>query len=152
MFVRLAGIVVIFFGLHTMGWIRIEWLYYEKRVHSLRTPVGFVGTMLVGTAFAFGWTPCVGPVLAGIMTLAGSRDSVRTGVELLLVYSLGLGLPFLLAALAINRFLTALATFRRYFHTVELIAGSLLVSIGVFIFIGKLSSMSGWLSPLWPLP
>jgi cytochrome c-type biogenesis protein len=147
---RLGGIVIILFGLHTMGWLRFEWLYQEKRVQTQRKPVGFFGTMLVGIAFAFGWTPCIGPILAGIMALAGSRDTVTKGVELLFVYSLGLGVPFFLTALAINRFFTALARIRRHYHKIELVSGALLVGIGFLIFTNKFTLIAQWLSPYLP--
>src|SRR5688572_15833309 len=109
---RLAGAVIIIFGLHTMGVLRIEWLYQDTRVQTKRRPAGFVGAMLVGIAFAFGWTLCIGPILSGILFLAGSQDSVGEGVGLLFVYSMGLGVPFFATALAINRFFAALARIR----------------------------------------
>ena len=104
---RIAGAVIIVFGLHTMGVLRIEWLYQEKRVQTRRKPAGFLGAMLVGIAFAFGWTPCIGPILSGILFLAGSTDTVAKGVRLLLVYSLGMGVPFFARALALNHFFAA---------------------------------------------
>src|SRR5437867_11106956 len=104
---RIAGAIIIVFGLHTMGVLKIGWLYSEKRFQTSRKPAGIVGAMLVGIAFAFGWTPCIGPILAGILAVAGSKDSVWEGVALLAVYSLGLGIPFLITSLAINQFFAA---------------------------------------------
>ena len=115
---RIAGAIVIVFGLHTMGVLRIEWLYQEKRVHTARKPAGFIGATLIGIAFAFGWTPCIGPILAGILAVAGAQETVGEGVRLLAVYSLGLGVPFLATALAINRFFGAMSRIRKHYHTI----------------------------------
>jgi cytochrome c-type biogenesis protein len=147
---RIAGVVIILFGLHTMGLLRIEWLYQEKRVQTQRKPAGFFGALLVGIAFAFGWTPCIGPILSGILFLAGSRDTVWEGVRLLLVYSLGLGVPFFATALAINRFFAALARIRRHYHKIELVSGALLVGIGFLIFTNKFTLIAQWLTPYLP--
>ena len=147
---RLAGAIIIIFGLHTMGVLRIEWLYQEKRVHTQRRPAGFIGAMLVGVAFAFGWTPCIGPILRGILFLAGSRDTVGEGVRLLLVYSLGLGVPFFATALAINRFFAALARIRRHYRMIEIVSGALLVVIGFLIFTNKFTLIARWLTPYLP--
>ena len=148
---RIAGAIIIIFGLHTMGVLRIEWLYQEKRVHSSRKPSGIVGALLVGMAFAFGWTPCLGPILAGILFVAGSRETVEEGVQLLSAYSLGLGLPFFATALAINRFFTALGRIRRYYHTIEIVSGALLVAIGLLIFTNKFTILAQWLTPYLPV-
>jgi cytochrome c-type biogenesis protein len=147
---RIAGAVIIVFGLHTMGVLRIEWLYQEKRLQTQRKPAGFVGAMLVGIAFAFGWTPCIGPILSGILFLAGSSDTVGQGVRLLLVYSLGLGVPFFATALAINHFFAALGRIRRHYHKVELVSGALLVAIGLLIFTNKFTLIAQWLTPYLP--
>jgi cytochrome c-type biogenesis protein len=151
LFNRIAGAVIIVFGLHTMGVLRIEWLYQEKRVHTSNKPAGFLGAGLVGIAFAFGWTPCIGPILAGILALAGSQDTVAQGVRLLAVYSLGLGVPFLATALMIDRFFGAMARVRRYYHTIELVSGALLVVIGVLIFTNKFTIIARWLTPYLPV-
>jgi cytochrome c-type biogenesis protein len=148
---RIAGIVIILFGLHTMGVLRIESLYKEKRVQTQRRPAGFLGAMLVGIAFAFGWTPCIGPILSGILFLAGSQDTVGKGVRLLLVYSLGLGVPFFATALALNQFFAALAKIRRHYHKVELVSGALLVAIGFLIFTNKFTLIAKWLTPYLPV-
>jgi len=147
---RIAGAVIIVFGLHTMGVLRIEWLYQEKRVQTQRKPAGFIGAMLVGIAFAFGWTPCIGRILSGILFLAGSSDTVGQGVRLLLVYSLGLGVPFFATALAINHFFAALGRIRRHYHKVELVSGALLVAIGLLIFTNKFTLIAQWLTPYLP--
>jgi len=150
-FSRVAGAIIIVFGLHTMGVLRIEWLYQEKRVHTNRKPAGAFGAALVGIAFAFGWTPCIGPILAGILAIAGSQDTVGQGVRLLAVYSLGLGVPFFAAALAINRFFGAMSRIRRHYHKIELVSGALLVVIGALIFTNKFTIIAQWLTPYLPV-
>jgi cytochrome c-type biogenesis protein len=147
---RIAGVVIIVFGLHTMGVFRIEWLYQEKRMQTARKPAGPLGAMLVGIAFAFGWTPCIGPILSGILFLAGSSDTVGQGVRLLGAYSAGLGVPFFLTALAVNRFFAALARIRHHYHKIEVISGALLVIIGVLIFTNKFTVLAQWLTPYLP--
>jgi cytochrome c-type biogenesis protein len=148
---RIAGIVIILFGLHTMGVLRIEWLYQEKRLHAQKKPAGFIGAMLVGIAFAFGWTPCIGPILAGIFAIAASRDTVGDGVQLLATYSLGLGVPFFAAALAIDRFYGAMARIRKHYHAIELVSGGLLVAIGLLIFTNRFTVIAQWLTPYLPV-
>jgi cytochrome c-type biogenesis protein len=148
---RIAGAVIIVFGLHTMGVLRIEWLYQEKRLQTERRPTGLFGTMLVGTAFAFGWTPCLGPILAGILALGASQDTISEGVRLLAVYSLGLGVPFFATALAINKFFNALARIRRHYHAIELVSGGMLVVIGILIFTNRFTIIVQWLTPYLPV-
>ena len=151
LFNRIAGAVIVIFGLHTMGVLRIEWLYQEKRVHTSRKPAGFIGAGLVGVAFAFGWTPCIGPILAGILALAGSQETVAKGVRLLAVYSLGLGVPFLATALMIDRFFSAMGRIRRYYYAIEIVSGALLVVIGLLIFTNKFTVIAKWLTPYLPV-
>jgi cytochrome c-type biogenesis protein len=149
-FNRIAGAVIVIFGLHTMGVLRIEWLYQEKRLHTSRKPAGFFGAGLVGVAFAFGWTPCIGPILAGILGLAGSQETVAKGVRMLAVYSLGLGVPFLATALMIDRFFSAMGRIRRHYHKIEVVSGVLLVAIGLLIFTNKFTVIAQWLTPYLP--
>jgi cytochrome c-type biogenesis protein len=148
---RIAGVIIILFGLHTMGVLRIEWLYQEKRLQQSRRPAGPFGAMLVGIAFAFGWTPCIGPILSGILFLAGSQDTVGQGVRLLAVYSLGLGVPFFATAVAINRFFGALARIRPHYHKIEVVSGALLVVIGFLIFTNRFTILAQWLTPYLPV-
>ena len=148
---RIAGAVIIVFGLHTMGVLRIEWLYQEKRVQTTKRPAGFIGAVLVGSAFAFGWTPCLGPILAGILAVAATQNTVGHGVRLLAAYSLGLGVPFLATALAMNRFFAAFAKIRRHYHAIEVTSGVLLVVIGVLIFTNRFTVIAQWLSPYLPV-
>lgn len=148
---RIAGAIIIIFGLHTMGVLRIEWLYQEKRVQTTRRPAGPLGATLVGIAFAFGWTPCIGPILAGILAIAAGQDTVADGVRLLSAYSLGLGVPFLATALAIDRFFAAFAKIRRHYHKIELVSGALLIAIGVLIFTNRFTIIAQWLTPYLPV-
>jgi cytochrome c-type biogenesis protein len=150
LFSKIAGAVLILFGLHTMGVFRLAFLETEKRVHSQRKPAGPLGAVLVGVAFAFGWTPCIGPILGGILAIAGSKNSVTEGVTLLAVYSLGLGIPFLLTSLAINQFFGAAKRVRRYYHAIELASGALLIVIGVLIISGQLTIITRALQPYLP--
>jgi cytochrome c-type biogenesis protein len=106
--------------------------------------------MLVGIAFAFGWTPCIGPILGGILAIAGSRNTVGEGITLLAVYSLGLGIPFLLTSLAINQFFGAAKRIRKYYHTIEVASGVLLIAIGVLIVTGQLTIITRYLQPYLP--
>jgi len=148
---KIAGAIIIVFGLHTMGVLRIEWLYQEKRVQTSQRPAGFIGATLVGIAFAFGWTPCIGPILAGILAIAAAQDTIGDGVRLLSAYSLGLGVPFFATALAINRFFAAFARIRRHYHKIELVSGALLVAIGVLIFTNRFTIIAAWLTPYLPV-
>lgn len=145
-----AGVVLIAFGLHVAGVWRIGFLNYEKRFHARERPVSPLGAYVVGLAFAFGWTPCVGPVLAGILTVAAGSDSVLQGAALLFAYALGIGVPFLLAAAFVAPFLRFVARFRRHFRAVELVVGGLLVLTGVMVLTGTFQEIGGWMLDRWP--
>ena len=147
---KVAGAIVILFGLHMMGVLRIGWLYSEKRVQLEKKPTSVFGAFFVGLAFAFGWTPCIGPILGGILAIASVQDTVGQGVRLLAVYSLGLGVPFLLTALAINQFFRAFAKIRKHYHAIEIGSGLLLCAIGVLIFTDRFTIIARWLSPYLP--
>ena len=149
-FEKIAGSLLIILGLHMMGVFRIPFLEAEKRVQTDRKPAGPLGAMVVGLAFAFGWTPCIGPILSGILTLAASKGTVWEGVQLLAVYSAGLGIPFLLTSVAINHFFAATAKIRKHYHAIELISGALLIIIGVLIFTRRLSVIVQYLTPYLP--
>ena len=124
---------------------------YESRKLARESRAGPLGALLVGVAFAFGWTPCIGPILAGILAVAASRETVGEGVLLLAIYSLGLGVPFLLTSMAINRFFSVTAQIRRHYHAIELVSGGLLVAIGVLIFTGQLTIIVRYLEPYLPV-
>ncbi|WP_099866094.1 cytochrome c biogenesis CcdA family protein [Pararhizobium haloflavum] len=146
-----AGIVIIVMGLHFIGVFRIGLLYREARVQVARKPAGPVGAYLMGLAFAFGWTPCVGPVLAAILFIAGSEDTIARGAALLFAYSLGIGIPFVVAALFASRFLSAAARMRRHMRKVEIAMGVLLVITGVLFATGQMANIAFWLLNTFPI-
>lgn len=143
---KIAGAVIVALGLHQTGLLPIRLLYADKRFH--RMPAGAAGTraFLVGSAFGFGWTPCVGPILAVILTLAAGESTVARGVSLLAVYALGLALPFLLTALSIEGFLAFYARFRRHLHTLEVISGLVMIAVGCLIFTGHFVVLNNWMN------
>lgn len=145
-----AGIAIIVMGLHFLGVFRIGLLYREARLTVAR-PVGLWGAYLMGLAFAFGWTPCIGPILAAILAVAGSETSVGQGALLLAVYSAGLGIPFLLAAFAMKPFAAFMKRMRSRFHLVEKVMGGLLVLTGIAFLTGWLTDMSFWLLETFPV-
>lgn len=147
---KVAGALIIIFGLHTMGVFRLRWLDTEKRVQTQRKPAGLIGAMLVGVAFAFGWTPCIGPILGTILVLAGRKETISEGIALLTVYSAGLGIPFLLTSLAVNRFFSASARIRRHYHAIEVTSGVLLIVVGVLIFTSQFTIIARYLEPYLP--
>ena len=148
---KIAGALIIVFGLHMMGVFRLGFLDNEKRAQTQRKPTGPLGALLVGVAFAFGWTPCIGPILAGILVVAGSQETIGQGVLLLAIYSLGLGVPFLLTSIAIDRFFSVAAAIRRHYKAIEMTSGGLLVGIGVLIFTGQLTVIVRYLQPYLPV-
>ncbi len=147
---KIAGAIIVIFGLHMMGVLRIGWLYSEKRVQTQKRPAGPLGSVLVGIAFAFGWTPCIGPILAGILAVAASRETMMDGVKLLAAYSAGLGIPFLLTSIAINQFFAAFARIRKHYHAIEIVSGLLLVAVGVLIFTNRFTVIARLLQPYLP--
>jgi len=147
---RIAGAVIIIFGLHLAGVFRIKWLDKDTRVQTSGRPASPIGAFLVGLAFAFGWTPCIGPILCGILAIAGSKNSVGEGVGLLAVYSAGLGIPFLVTSLAIDRFFVASKRIRKYYKPIEIASGALLVVLGVLIFTNRFTILSNYFSKFLP--
>jgi cytochrome c-type biogenesis protein len=140
-----AGIIIILFGVHFLGLLRIPLLYRDARLRANVERASLAGAYVMGLAFAFGWTPCIGPVLATVLTLAASEASLGAGVRLLLVYSLGLGIPFVLAAVAIGPFLGFVQGFRHHLRRVEMAMGAVLVVTGVLMLTGSLNVMGVWL-------
>lgn len=145
-----AGVVIIIMGLHFLGVTRLALLYREKRM-TVPKPVGLWGAYAMGLAFAFGWTPCIGPILAVILAIAASEATVMKGAGLLAVYSLGLGIPFLAAAFAVEPFARFLARFREYLPWVEKTMGALLVLTGIAFLTGFVSEASYWLLEAFPV-
>jgi cytochrome c-type biogenesis protein len=143
---KIAGAVIILFGLHLTGIFKIKALYADKRLHNVRAGSSPLGSFVIGFAFAFGWTPCIGPILGGILVLAGSQDTVTKGVLLLATYSLGLAVPFLITSIGINQFLSFYGRFRRHLRKVEIVSGVLLIIFGVLIAANKFTILSGYLS------
>ncbi len=131
---KVSGLIIILFGIHMSGLYRIKFLDYEKRIYTNTRPVNIViGPFLMGLAFAFGWTPCIGPVLSAILVYAGTQDTVYKGILLLTLYSAGLGIPFLLTAIAINKFYLFSNKIKKHFKFIEIIGGVLLILIGGLI-------------------
>jgi cytochrome c-type biogenesis protein len=139
---RIAGLVILIFGLHVLGVFKITALYQDKRFHDVQKPRGAWGVLLLGLAFAFGWTPCIGPILSGILAIAGSQKTVIEGILLLLIYSLGLGVPFLMTSLGLNQFLSFYGRFKRHFRAMEIVSGVLVVTIGLLIMTNSLSILN----------
>jgi cytochrome c-type biogenesis protein len=147
---RVGGVLIIVFGLLCLGLFKLDILTLERRVHLERKPVGFLGSALVGMAFAAGWTPCIGPVLGGILGLAATSSDLSRGMLLLGVYSAGLAVPFLIAAVAIESFLGWFQRFRRFLPWVMRVSGVLLVLVGILLVTGEFTRLAGWLQGLTP--
>jgi len=141
----IAGVVIIIFGLHLTGILKIKALYMDKRMHDVKGGASIWGAFVIGFAFAFGWTPCIGPIIAGILTLAASQETVVKGMALLAVYSAGLAVPFMITALAIGMFFKFYLPFRRHLHKVEVASGVLLIILGALILTRHFTVLSGYL-------
>ncbi len=146
----IAGVMIIIMGLHFLGLFKIGLLYREARFQTQSRPVGPGGAYLMGLAFGFGWTPCIGPVLAAILAVAAGRDSVNQGMALLAVYSAGLGVPFLLAAFGLRPFMGFMQRFRGHYQTVERVMGGMLVLTGILFLTGSINTFSFWLLDMFP--
>ena len=143
---QVAGVVIILFGLHLTGVFKIKALYTDARLHQVKGGNTVFGAFIIGFAFAFGWTPCVGPILAGILTLAAAQGTVVKAIFLLAIYSLGLGVPFLLTSLGIERFLKFYGRFKFHMHVVEVASGVLLILLGALLVFGRFTLLSSYLS------
>jgi cytochrome c-type biogenesis protein len=146
----IAGIAIIVMGLHFLGVTPIALLHRQKRL-EVGKPVGLWGAYVIGLAFAFGWTPCIGPILAAILAVAASEQTVAKGASLLAIYSLGLGVPFIAAAFAIEPFAAFLSRFRNHLHRVEQVMGALLVLTGIAFLTGSINQVSVWLLEAFPV-
>ncbi len=147
----IAGIIIIIFGLHFLGVFRVALFHTEARYQAQVSGVSFLGAYLIGLAFAFGWTPCIGPILATVLVLAANEASLGAGVSLLLVYSLGLGVPFVLAAVAIRPFLSFMKKFRQHLGRVEQVMGVLLIITGVLFLTGSINWFGQWMLENFPV-
>lgn len=149
---RAGGVLVILMGLHVAGWLRIPFLMRERRAHLAGRPAGYLGAVLVGMTFAAGWTPCIGPILGSILTLASVSQTAGAGILLLLAYSLGLAIPFLASALALRQFLVFFDGFRRFLPLVSTASGILLILLGLLLvsdYFTLLSRLAFSLTPEW---
>ncbi len=146
----IAGGVIVILGLHFLGVFRIGLLFREARFQTARKPAGFIGAYIVGLAFAFGWTPCVGPVLAAILMVAGAEGSAGQGALMLGAYALGIGIPFMLASLFSNQFMRLMGRLRSRMEIVEKVIGSALVITGVLFLTGSMQVIAGWLLETFP--
>ena len=143
---RVAGVIIILFGLHLTGIFKIKALYTDARLHSVKGSSTPLGAFVIGFAFAFGWTPCLGPILSAILALAEEQNTLAKGVLLLAVYSLGLAVPFLLTSLGVERFLKFYSRFRSHMHALEVASGGLLIALGILLVLGRFTLISNWLS------
>jgi len=148
---KIAGIIIFVFGLHYVGLIRIPFLMIDAHIdtHRVKTAHG-LGAMILGAAFAFGWTPCVGPILGAILALAGGQEKIGQGIALLAAYSAGLAIPFLLAAAATDRFIRWMQNFKKHLRIVEIVSGTSLILVGTLIFLGSFSTLASWLIRWFP--
>jgi cytochrome c-type biogenesis protein len=146
----IGGVIIIVLGLHTAGLFKIQWLLAEKRASVQSRPLGLVGAYVVGLAFAFGWTPCIGPILGAILLYASQQETVTQGVVLLSAYSAGLGIPFLLSALAVNWFFKASGGLRKSMRVVEVASGVLLIGVGLLLVTDRLTLIAQWFTKLFP--
>lgn len=147
---RIGGVLIIGFGLVCLGVIRVGWLQQDRRMQMEAKPLGYLGSGLAGMAFAAGWTPCIGPVLGAILGLAATEGDLPRGMGLLAAYSAGLAVPFLIAAIALDRFLGWFQRFRPYLPWVMRGSGAMLVFVGVLMVSGQFTRLSGWLQGLTP--
>ena len=149
---KIAGAVIVAFGAHMTGLVTIPLLYTHKRADAAGFEPGYAGSFLMGLAFACGWTPCIGPILSGILALAATRETVGAGMRLLFVYSMGLGVPFILTGFAVGGFLRFFRRYKKYIRAGEILAGALLIAIGALIFSDRLTWLMRFLPRSLPRP
>lgn len=146
LFRKIGGIIIILMGLHITGVLKIKTFYLEKRLLPLDNKIKNFSSIFIGMAFAIGWTPCIGPILSSILIYSGSMDTIGKGILLLVFYSLGMAIPFLLTALAVNNLSDYLKKFSRLMPKISLISGLLIISMGILVFTNKLTVLSGYLN------
>ncbi len=147
---RIGGTLIVLFGVYLLGGFRWMLLERERRVHVQNKPLGYLGSVLVGLAFGAGWTPCIGPILGSILLYTSTQANLGQGMALLLAYSLGLAVPFLLAAVAVERFVEWFRRYRRFIPLTTRLSGALLVAVGLLVATGYFSLLAGWLQALTP--
>lgn len=151
---RVAGAIIVVFGLHITGVLNLSFLQRERRVHLQERPAGMLGSVVVGFAFGAGWTPCIGPILGAILTMAGTSGQLDAGIALLVAYGAGLGVPFFLAAVGFNAFLTAFERVRGWLRAIEVASGMVLIAVGILIFTNDFAVLAAylnrWLLPFFP--
>jgi cytochrome c-type biogenesis protein len=147
---RIGGVVIILLGMHLAGVFKLAPLMQEKRIHLANKPAGYLGTLGVGMAFGAGWTPCIGPILGAILTYGMTQDTMWAGVGLLSVYSLGLAIPFLLASLALDRFLQTFQKFKKWIPVMETASGALLIVLGILLLTGKFTVLAAYMNQFAP--
>ncbi|MCL4456693.1 MAG: cytochrome c biogenesis protein CcdA [Nitrospirae bacterium] len=143
---KIGGVLIVVMGLYIAGILKIGFLMQDKRLHLQNKPAGLLGSFLVGTAFAAGWTPCIGPVLGSILLYASTSNSVAGGIELLTAYALGLGIPFLITSLTINTALSYFKKINRYMRVVSVVSGLFLVVVGILLFTGTFNVLSQYMT------
>ena len=145
---KVGGVLIIILGIHFTGWITIPFLQMERRFELKQKPLGYLGSFLVGVVFAAGWTPCVGPILSTILLYASTAKSFTTGIVLLAAYSMGLGLPFFAASLALNTFLSAFDKIKRYLRVITVASGVFLIVIGILLLTDLFTTLNNYLNIL----
>ena len=148
---KIGGLIVIVLGIHISGVIKLKFLEKEKRLELKNRPLGYLGSVIVGIAFAAGWTPCIGPILASILLYASTSQKMVDGIILLVAYSLGLGVPFLISALAFNTFLAYFAKISRYLRVISIVSGIFLIVIGMMLFFNWFSTLSQYINMVIPI-
>ncbi len=149
---RVGGVLIVLFGLQVAGWLRVPFLLHERRLELRQRPAGYLGAFLVGVTFAAGWTPCVGPILGSVLSLATAAGTARTGTLLLAAYSVGLAIPFFLSALAVDRFFTIFDRFKRFLPVMNAVAGAVLILVGALLvtnYFSVLAALANRLTPQW---
>ncbi|MFH1282814.1 MAG: cytochrome c biogenesis protein CcdA [bacterium] len=145
LFSKIAGVLIILFGFHVLGLLKLDFLHFQKKLDVPKIGIKYLSSFLLGVGFAFGWSPCIGPILAGILLFASQEETVTKGIMLLAVYSLGLAVPFIITAVSINLFLSFFNKIKKYYRAIEILAGVLLILMGILIFFGKLEYLIAFL-------
>jgi cytochrome c-type biogenesis protein len=147
---RIGGLLIIIFGLYLVGALNLGFLARDTRIHLADKPMGYLGTMLVGIAFGAGWSPCIGPILGAILTYTASEADLQRGMLLLFTYSMGLAVPFLAAAFAVERFLKVFQRFKTYMGYVQRVAGAMMIAVGLLMVTNQFTRLATWLQALTP--